>query len=68
MSEDFWSQFWPQFWGGVASTLFLAIMTLIFTYIARLRIALFFRSVMANMRKKIALEEEKIKEEYISKK
>lgn len=67
MSEEFWSQFWPQFWGGVAATLFLAALTLIFTYIARLQIARFLRRFIMNMRRKIVLEEEKLKGEYISK-
>lgn len=67
MSEYFWSQFWPQFWGGVAATVFLAALTLVFTYIARLRIALLFRDIVRSMRKKVAMEEEKIKSEYISK-
>lgn len=62
MNEDFWNQFWPQFWGGVASTLFLGVLTIVFTYAARLRLALFFRGVMENMKRRIEIEEAKIKE------
>jgi hypothetical protein len=68
MTEDFWNQFWPQFWGGVASTIFLAVLALAFTYVARLQLAIFFKHLFEVMKKKIALEEEKIKAEYISKK
>jgi ABC-type Fe3+ transport system permease subunit len=68
MNEDFWSQFWPQFWGGVAATVFLAVLAFVFTYVARLQIARFLRRFIVNMKRKIALEEEKIKAEYISKK
>lgn len=68
MTEDFWNQFWPQFWGGVASTLFLAALTLIFTYVARLQLALFFKRTFESMKSKVAMEEERIKELYSTKK
>ncbi len=44
MNTDFWIQFWPQFFASIASTLFLAILTFVFTYITRFRIAKFFQN------------------------
>jgi predicted PurR-regulated permease PerM len=47
---DFWNQFWPQFWGGVASALFVAFLTLFFTYVARLHIARWFVNAFEKFR------------------
>lgn len=67
MNEDFWNQFWPQFWGGVASTLFLGVMTLMFAYTTRLQIVLFVRRIFMSMKERVLVEEAKIKEKYVSK-
>ncbi|MDD5083626.1 MAG: hypothetical protein PHT88_01645 [Candidatus Moranbacteria bacterium] len=67
MTEEFWGQFWPQFWGGVAATVFIATLTIAFTYIARLRITLFLHGVVKNMKKRIVMEEARLKAEYESK-
>jgi predicted PurR-regulated permease PerM len=48
--DDFWNQFWPQFWGGVASALFVALLTLFFTYVARLRITRWFLDAFERLR------------------
>lgn len=48
--EDFWGQFWPQFWGGVAATLFVAFLTLLFGYIARLHITRLFVNAFEKLR------------------
>lgn len=62
-SEAFWSQFWPQFWGGVAATLFIAVLTLVFTYVARTNIFRFVRRMIDEVKNVVHLEEEKLRAE-----
>lgn len=66
-TSDFWVQFWPQFWGGVAATLFVALITFVFTYIARIRIAKFMKRVIESVKNGVVNEEEKLKEELFEK-
>ncbi len=62
LSETFWEQFWPQFFGSIAATLCLAVLTIVFTYIARLHIALFFKRMLQNAGRTLRAEEEKFSE------
>ncbi len=68
MSDEFWRQFWPQFWGSVMATFFMALVTVVFAYVARLRIVRFFRRMVQNIKDTLVTEEEKLEENFISKK
>ncbi len=68
ISEEFLSQFWPQFWGSVMATIFIALVTIVFAYITRLRIARFIRRTAQGIKDTLVTEEEKLKESFISKK
>ena len=68
MSDEFLRQFWPQFWGSVMATIFIALLTIVFAYVARLRIARFVKETFASVKNTIVTEEEKLKEELISRK
>lgn len=67
-SDEFLRQFWPQFWGSVMATVFIALITVVFAYIARLRIARFFRRMARNAREALVTEEERLKGEFVSRK
>ncbi|HLB51076.1 MAG TPA: hypothetical protein VJL38_02790 [Patescibacteria group bacterium] len=67
ISDEFLRQFWPQFWGSVMATFFVALLTVVFAYVARLRIARFFRQMARNIKDTLVTEEEKLKKELVSK-
>ncbi len=67
VTDEFLGQFWPQFWGSVAATFFLALITFVFTYLARLPIARFLRKTLENVKHTVIAEEEKLKSEYTKK-
>ncbi|MFZ2299963.1 MAG: hypothetical protein WAW00_02425 [Candidatus Moraniibacteriota bacterium] len=67
MSDEFLRQFWPQFWGSVMATVFIALITVAFAYIVRLRIARFFRRTLVHAKNTLVMEEEKMKEELVPK-
>ena len=68
ISDEFLRQFWPQFWGSVMATFFMALVTVVFAYGARLRIARFFRQTAQHIKETLVSEEEKLRDEFVSKK
>lgn len=65
MDNTFWDQFWPQFWGGVASALFVGILSIVFAYAARLKLARFFVNLQNSVKNVLLAEEEQIKGEIV---